>query len=42
MGAEDIAVLPPFIVSGKVYRFLALEQLREAGIEPSATLLSSR
>lgn len=39
MGAEDIAVLPPFIVSGEEHRFLALEQLRETGIEPGATLL---
>ena len=39
MGAEDIAVLPPFIVSGEEHRFLALEQLRETGIDPGATLL---
>jgi mannose-1-phosphate guanylyltransferase/mannose-6-phosphate isomerase len=37
--ANDIAVSAPFIVSNEDHRFLALEQLREAGIEMGAALL---
>ena len=39
LGADDIAVSAPFIVSNEDHRFLALEQLREANIEIGAALL---
>jgi mannose-1-phosphate guanylyltransferase/mannose-6-phosphate isomerase len=39
LGAEDIAMAAPLIVSNEEHRFLAHEQLREAGIEPVAMLL---
>lgn len=39
LGAGDIRVANPFIVSGEDHRFLAAEQLREAGIELSVALL---
>lgn len=39
LAAGDIAVSAPFIVSNEDHRFLALEQLREAGIEMGAALL---
>jgi mannose-1-phosphate guanylyltransferase/mannose-6-phosphate isomerase len=39
LGAADIAVAKPYIVSGEEHRFLAQEQLREAGIELGAALL---
>ena len=39
LAAGDIAVAAPFIVSNEDHRFLALEQLREAGIEMGAVLL---
>ena len=38
-GAPDIAVAAPLIVSGEDHRFLAAEQLREAGIALGAALL---
>jgi mannose-1-phosphate guanylyltransferase/mannose-6-phosphate isomerase len=39
LGASDIDVSVPLIVSNEELRFLASEQLREIGIEPSALLL---
>jgi len=39
LGAEDIQVSKPLIVTGEEHRFLASEQLREAGIELGAGLL---
>jgi mannose-1-phosphate guanylyltransferase/mannose-6-phosphate isomerase len=39
LGAEDIQVAKPLIVTGEEHRFLASEQLREAGIEMGAALL---
>lgn len=36
---EGINVLAPFIVTNEEHRFLALEQLREIGVEASAALL---
>jgi mannose-1-phosphate guanylyltransferase/mannose-6-phosphate isomerase len=39
LGAPDIAVAAPTIVSGEEHRFLAAEQLREAGIALGAALL---
>jgi mannose-1-phosphate guanylyltransferase/mannose-6-phosphate isomerase len=39
LGAEDIQVAKPLIVTGEEHRFLAAEQLREAGIELGAALL---
>lgn len=39
LGASDINVANPYIVSGEDHRFLATEQLREIGIELGAALL---
>lgn len=39
LAAEDIQVGKPLIVTGEEHRFLASEQLREAGIEMGAALL---
>ena len=39
LAADDISVSPLLIVSNEEHRFLALEQLREAGIPLSAALL---
>jgi mannose-1-phosphate guanylyltransferase/mannose-6-phosphate isomerase len=39
LGQEGIQVAQPLIVSGEDHRFLALEQLREAGINLGAALL---
>ncbi len=39
LGADDIHVAKPLIVTGEEHRFLASEQLREAGIELGAALL---
>lgn len=39
LGADDIQVAKPLIVTGEDHRFLASEQLREAGIELGAVLL---
>ncbi len=39
LGAEDIQVAKPLIVTGEEHRFLASEQLREVGIELDAALL---
>jgi mannose-1-phosphate guanylyltransferase/mannose-6-phosphate isomerase len=39
LGADDIQVSKPVIVTGEEHRFLASEQLREAGIELGAALL---
>ena len=39
LAGEGLAVAAPYIVSNEEHRFLAMEQLREAGIEPSAALL---
>lgn len=39
LGSEDIQVSNPYIVSGEDHRFLALEQLREVGIELGQALL---
>lgn len=41
LGAADIAVAKPYIVSGEEHRFLSQEQLRETGIELGAALLES-
>ena len=39
LGSSDIAVATPLIVTNEEHRFLALEQLRETGIELGAALL---
>ncbi len=39
MGADDIQVAKPLIVTGEEHRFLVSEQLREIGIELGAALL---
>jgi mannose-1-phosphate guanylyltransferase / mannose-6-phosphate isomerase len=39
LGTDDIKVAKPLIVTGEEHRFLASEQLREAGIELGAALL---
>jgi mannose-1-phosphate guanylyltransferase/mannose-6-phosphate isomerase len=39
LGADDIQVAKPLIVTSEEHRFLASEQLREAGIELGAALL---
>ena len=39
LGATDIQVAKPFMVTGEEHRFLATEQLREVGIELGAALL---
>jgi mannose-1-phosphate guanylyltransferase/mannose-6-phosphate isomerase len=39
LGAEDIQIAKPLIVTGEDHRFLAAEQLREVGIELGAALL---
>ncbi len=39
IGADDIQVSKPLIVTGEEHRFLASEQLREVGIELDAALL---
>jgi mannose-1-phosphate guanylyltransferase/mannose-6-phosphate isomerase len=39
LAASDIAVAAPLIVGNAEHRFLALEQLREIGVEPAAVIL---
>jgi mannose-1-phosphate guanylyltransferase/mannose-6-phosphate isomerase len=39
LAGDGLTVAPPCIVSNEEHRFLAMEQLREAGIEPGAALL---
>ncbi len=39
LGSKNIQVAKPIIVTGEEHRFLAIEQLREVGIELSAALL---
>ncbi len=39
LGANDIGVASPLIVTGEAHRFLALEQMREIGVAPGAVLL---
>jgi mannose-1-phosphate guanylyltransferase/mannose-6-phosphate isomerase len=39
LAAADIAVRPPLIVGNAEHRFLALEQLREQGVEPASVIL---
>jgi mannose-1-phosphate guanylyltransferase/mannose-6-phosphate isomerase len=39
LSGEGINVCSPFIVTNEEHRFLALEQLREIGVEPGAALL---
>lgn len=39
MGTDYIQVADPLVVTGEEHRFLAAEQLREAGISPTAALL---
>jgi mannose-1-phosphate guanylyltransferase/mannose-6-phosphate isomerase len=39
LGADDIQVAKPLIVTGEEHRFLAAEQLREVGIQLGAALL---
>ena len=39
LGSADIAVAPPLLVAGEDHRFLAAEQLREAGIPLGRALL---
>jgi mannose-1-phosphate guanylyltransferase/mannose-6-phosphate isomerase len=39
LGASDISVSSPYIVCGEAHRFLAAEQLREAGVPLGAALL---
>jgi mannose-1-phosphate guanylyltransferase/mannose-6-phosphate isomerase len=41
LSAESIQVDDPLVVTGEDHRFLALEQLREIGMAPSAVLLES-
>ncbi|HEX7638713.1 MAG TPA: sugar phosphate nucleotidyltransferase, partial [Burkholderiaceae bacterium] len=36
LAAADIAVKAPLVVGNAEHRFLALEQLREQGVEPAA------
>ena len=38
LGNADITVSPPLLVTGEDHRFLAVEQLREAGIALGLTL----
>jgi mannose-1-phosphate guanylyltransferase/mannose-6-phosphate isomerase len=39
LGADDIQIAKPLIVTGEEHRFLAAEQLREVGIELGAAIL---
>jgi len=39
LGADNIQLADPYIITGEEHRFLALEQLREAHIRPGAMLL---
>ena len=39
LGGDGMAVRPLMLVAGEEHRFLAFEQLREAGIMPGAVLL---
>ena len=39
LAAADIAVKAPLVVGNAEHRFLALEQLREQGVEPAALIL---
>ena len=39
LGAENIQISAPLIVTGEDHRFLAIEQLREIGVELGAALL---
>jgi mannose-1-phosphate guanylyltransferase/mannose-6-phosphate isomerase len=39
LAAQDILIQPPLIVGNAEHRFLALEQLREQGVEPAAVIL---
>ncbi len=39
LAAPDMAVAPPLVVTNEEHRFLALEQLRETGIESASLLL---
>jgi mannose-1-phosphate guanylyltransferase / mannose-6-phosphate isomerase len=39
LASDDIAVEAPLIVGNAEHRFLALEQLREQGVEPAAVIL---
>ncbi len=39
LGGDGIEVSPPYVVTNEDHRFLALEQLREIGVEPGAALL---
>ena len=39
LGAYNIQVTNPIVVTGEDHRFLAIEQLREIGVYPAATLL---
>jgi mannose-1-phosphate guanylyltransferase/mannose-6-phosphate isomerase len=39
LGAQDIEVSKPLLVTGEEHRFLAMEQLREVNIEIGAALL---
>src|SRR5690242_7506809 len=39
LGGDGTTVLPPIIVGNEEHRFLVLDQLRDAGHEPSAVLL---
>lgn len=41
LSSEGVNVCSPFIVTHEEHRFLALEQLREIGIEPGAALLEA-
>jgi len=39
LSGEDVSGCSPFVVTNEEHRFLALEQLREIGVEPGAFLL---
>lgn len=41
LGAEDILLAPPVIVGNAEHRFMALEQMREMGVDPTAMVLES-
>lgn len=41
LGADDILLAPPVIVGNTEHRFMALEQMREMGVEPTALVLES-
>jgi mannose-1-phosphate guanylyltransferase / mannose-6-phosphate isomerase len=41
LGADDILLAPPVIVGNAEHRFMALEQMREMGVDPTAMVLET-